>query len=744
MGVLHSMLGYCSMAFAQHQAPTNPPKQPRQVLVEGGEHEVRASEETLPLTHAFAMGAQISLSQSHIEQARQRGESLAEVLQNAPGLSVVRQGGTLNKVYVRMRGLRAEHTLVLLNGIPLASSGINLSALRAQGLGGVDLSTISLDRVKSIKILRGSASALYGPGAVGGVIDIRTHSTQHNTLWGENGVGEGGLRWLAFGQSSTLNPSFATKQPPHPPTLPLPKNTLNAEPLGISKQHARLQPIVVKGNPSTSRLSKGDVWDWNLRAVEAKGDYVFFDPLRQHGRSLVNNPCALALGKGFYQRRCNQKKALQIQGGWQTPLYNANKPPLANAKQIPIAQLRIEGGAGRQENLGLGGVADPRPYGREVEQHFYLQIRRVPRTPAVDRSPKIALLSTPPTLWKWGWQAHGQARDSKRNENIQLNTPSLQSAFQDKRFGFKVDGTRSSGSLTLGLGSQAQRQTVTDTHFGTNQKGCAVFLYLQHQAPSHVAQAQFRADALSGFPPQFTYHLAANRIYTHGITAKLSLGTGWRGPSLYETHAFNNETTLANPNLRVETSRSLEAGISKDSNHWQAEILGFMQETENEISTLARSDAPSLFRYANLASTRTYGVELFLEARWQAWKLTASANQQNPLVLNVQAQDPRYHKNLKPGAARHETRGAVGYQSGRLLAQIEGLMRSKRYVDLANTRQLPAYSIFNLHTTFVLNPRFKIRLGVDNLTHQLYAEVDNQPHPGRQWRIALRWDDVQP
>ena len=44
--------------------------------------------------------------------------------------------------------------------------------------GNTDWSLIPLDRVESIEIVRGAASALYGDNAVGGVINIRTLPTE--------------------------------------------------------------------------------------------------------------------------------------------------------------------------------------------------------------------------------------------------------------------------------------------------------------------------------------------------------------------------------------------------------------------------------------------------------------------------------------------------------------------------------------------------------------------------------------
>lgn len=73
-------------------------------------------------------------------------------------------GGPGSLISPSIRGSSAEQVLVLLDGIPL--NGVFA--------GTVDLSTIPIDDVERIEVLRGPFSAIYGSGALGGVISIVT------------------------------------------------------------------------------------------------------------------------------------------------------------------------------------------------------------------------------------------------------------------------------------------------------------------------------------------------------------------------------------------------------------------------------------------------------------------------------------------------------------------------------------------------------------------------------------------
>jgi outer membrane cobalamin receptor len=73
-------------------------------------------------------------------------------------------GGPGGLITASVRGSSAEQVLVLLDGVPINGAAF----------GTVDLSTIPIDGVERIEVLRGPFSAIYGSGALGGVISIVT------------------------------------------------------------------------------------------------------------------------------------------------------------------------------------------------------------------------------------------------------------------------------------------------------------------------------------------------------------------------------------------------------------------------------------------------------------------------------------------------------------------------------------------------------------------------------------------
>ena len=104
------------------------------------------------------------LDEQYLKENQAR--TVAEVLQDVPGVSVASTGGLGQQTSVFIRGADSNKTLVIIDGIEVN----DLSSIS----GGYDFAHLTADNIERIEVLKGSQSALWGSDAMGGVINIVT------------------------------------------------------------------------------------------------------------------------------------------------------------------------------------------------------------------------------------------------------------------------------------------------------------------------------------------------------------------------------------------------------------------------------------------------------------------------------------------------------------------------------------------------------------------------------------------
>jgi vitamin B12 transporter len=99
---------------------------------------------------------------------QQQARTAADVLRALPGVTVTPTGSVGSITQVRIRGAEGRHTRVLIDGIEANNTKD----------GEFDISNLSPEDIERVEIIRGPMSALYGSGALGGVINIETKAAR--------------------------------------------------------------------------------------------------------------------------------------------------------------------------------------------------------------------------------------------------------------------------------------------------------------------------------------------------------------------------------------------------------------------------------------------------------------------------------------------------------------------------------------------------------------------------------------
>jgi len=127
---------------------------------------------------------------------RLQPQDVGSILQGQPGIEIVRAGGLGMQTSIFMRGANSSQVLVLVDGMKVTDEFSNATPLQ----------NIPISQVDHIEILRGNASALYGPRAMGGVIQIFTKSGGNTSgPYGSVSYGSRNTKNITGGYSQKFN-----------------------------------------------------------------------------------------------------------------------------------------------------------------------------------------------------------------------------------------------------------------------------------------------------------------------------------------------------------------------------------------------------------------------------------------------------------------------------------------------------------------------------------------------------------
>lgn len=206
-------------------------------------------------------------------------------------------------------------------------------------------------------------------------------------------------------------------------------------------------------------------------------------------------------------------------------------------------------------------------------------------------------------------------------------------------------------------------------------------------------------------------------------------GKGFETPTFFEL-AFNSTAASATPNLTLKPSESSNYEIGAKAfigDASQVNLNIFRINTKDELVVAQNAGGRSVFANAN-DSKRT-GMELSIDSQFEnnistyfSYSLLNAkydSNFNSPFLGLIES------GNRIPGTYRSQIYGEVAWKYAPLGFNVafEGRHNSKVYIDDINTQTAPSYTIFNLRAGFeqnLANWNFKEYLRVENMFDKDY------------------------
>jgi iron complex outermembrane recepter protein len=249
---------------------------------------------------------------------------------------------------------------------------------------------------------------------------------------------------------------------------------------------------------------------------------------------------------------------------------------------------------------------------------------------------------------------------------------------------------------------------------------------------------------------------------TEKLNFYANVGKGFETPTFIEA-AFDNVTggVASKPNLSLKAAESTNIELGAKAfitDDIRANVTLFKVDTDNEIVT--RQTVSGRSSYQNAGKTKRTGIEASIDANldnnitvFAAYTLL-NAKFDDPFVTVINAAGATgtvNSGNRIPGTYKSQVYGEVAwkYPSLGFFSALEGRHNSQVYVNDINTDKAPSYTIFNIRAGFeqnMTNWRFKEFIRLENITDKDYigsVRVNDgnglffEPAAGRNYLLGL-------
>jgi outer membrane receptor protein involved in Fe transport len=645
---------------------------------------------TATRTEAALGEVSASVSRISAEELRAAPElMLDQVLRQVPGFSLFRRSDsrTANPTSqgVSLRGLGASgasRALVLYDGVSLNDP-----------FGGwVYWDRVPMSAIRSIEVLRGGGSALYGSGALAGVVNIVPQDADARAVSFESSAGGQGTRSAdvtfseragAWGIGGTLEAMRTDGYVPVPREL-----------RGRADAAANLRY-------GTSRLSINR--HFGDTTVFVSGN--LFNESRQNGTVLQTNSTRVAEGiAGMDASAGGGRLAVRIYGSGQrfNQTFSAiapdrNTETLVRVQAVPAQQL---GGSAQwvrpiapNNVLAIGG--DLRQVRGQSDEVLWSQ-----------SAPSSRVIAGGRQLWA-GVFAEDMLRIGSR-----LHITGALRADTGRNYDARIATT----PLVAGV-SGGQRRFDDRTATALSPSAGAAFQLTRLVAVTGSAYGAFRSPTLN---------------------------------ELYRAFRLGNVQTVANDALRAERLRGMETGLNVGSGAFFGRATLFWNSIHDAVGNRTLSITPALItrQRQNIGVLQARGVELELQAQLPA-RLWMRAGYEYSRSTVSRSQDAALVGLRIPQVPRHAASAELGYRGKRWGATLAGRYVGRQFDDDLNQFVLPGYFSADASLRYHIAEFLEAFVSGENLLDRDYL-IGRTPVPTLgsprfiRAGVRLRWSRVPP
>ncbi|HKT28390.1 TonB-dependent receptor domain-containing protein [Dyella sp.] len=284
--------------------------------------------------------------------------------------------------------------------------------------------------------------------------------------------------------------------------------------------------------------------------------------------------------------------------------------------------------------------------------------------------------------------------------------------------------------LTVGVDYQ-QEHVASDTAFQQTTRGdTGTFAQYQGTFGHNEVQLAARHDHNDQFGNHNTGSAAWGYHFENGPVLSVSYGSAFHAPTFDDLYfpPLGGFPT-ANPDLRPETSRSAEIGLTQQMQHWNWGVNAY-QTTIDNLIVLDQNYVPQ-----NLSRARIRGLEGQVGFNLDDWRVQSYLTLMQPKNNDGGPNNG----NLLQRRAQRTARVDVDRKLGRFNLGATFFASSKRYDDIANTERMGGYATTDLRASYRFAPDWQVEAKLANVFDHNYETVYYYNELGRTWYLTVRY-----
>lgn len=280
--------------------------------------------------------------------------------------------------------------------------------------------------------------------------------------------------------------------------------------------------------------------------------------------------------------------------------------------------------------------------------------------------------------------------------------------------------------LTYGFDYQKDQVTSSLNYADTDRETFGTFTQYLLSFQKHDIELSARYDLNDGVKDAFTGGVGYAYQLENNLRLFMSYGTAFKVPSFNELYYPG----FGVPTLKPEESKTFEMGVRSENESTNWSLTYFSTKIEELIGY------DSDFNQLNIDTATIQGVEIEVVNKLdQNWLLGADLSAISPRNKteglnqgNLLARRPKLISRINLDYV------ADSWTAGATLVHV-----GMRYDNVANTKKLDSYQVFDLKAQYKLTKELLVQARIENVFDSAYETAQFYNQPGRGFFVTLRY-----